>query len=306
MTLSIAVSATHWRTPDIDGALTRDTCHHIARIIEAGHHVVVTHGSSPLVGFILRRSELARQELHEVPLDSADADTQGAIGYMIQQSLANEFRRRGMNRLALTVVTQVEVAADSPAFAHPSTPVGSFMDEAIARDRAARYGWSIAEEVGHGWRRVVPSPEPLDIIELDAIRHLVADGYVVTAVGGGGIPVTRDAAGDLHGVEAVIDKDLASALLAHLLGADLFVISTNVQKVCLDFGKPDQRPLDRVTVDEAKRYLAEGHFGAGNMAPKIQGIIRFLEGGGRRAIVTCPPDLEDAIAGTAGTEFVVS
>ena len=150
----------------------------------------------------------------------------------------------------------------------------------------------------------MPSPEPLGIIELDAIRHLVADGYVVTAVGGGGIPVTRDAAGDLHGVEAVIDKDLASALLARLLGADLLVISTNVEKVCLNFGKPDQRALDRVTVDEAKRYLAEGHFGAGNMAPKVQGIIRFLESGGRRAIVTCPPDLEDAIAGNAGTEFV--
>jgi carbamate kinase len=239
-----------------------------------------------------------------VPLDSCGADTQGAIGYMIQQSLANEFRRRGMNRLAVTVVTQVEVASDSPAFILPSKPIGSFMDEATARDRAARNGWAIAEAIGHGWRRVVPSPEPLGIIELDAIRHLVEGGYVVTAVGGGGIPVTRDAAGDLTGVEAVIDKDLASALLARLLGADLFVISTNVHQVCLNFGTPDQRPLGRVTLDEAKRYLAEGHFGAGSMAPKIQAIIRFLESGGRRAIVTCPPDLEDAVTGHAGTEFV--
>jgi len=180
------------------------------------------------------------------------------------------------------------------------------MDEATARDRAAKNGWTIAEEPGHGWRRVVPSPEPLDIVELDAIRHLVEDGYVVTAVGGGGIPVTRDAAGDLKGVEAVIDKDLASALLARLLGADLLVISTNVRQVCLNFGKPDQRALGRVTVEEAKRYLAEGHFAAGSMAPKIQGIVRFLESGGRRAIVTCPADLEDAIAGHAGTEFVAT
>jgi carbamate kinase len=292
------------RTVADQWALTRETCHHVAHIIEAGHHVVITHGNGPQVGFILRRSELARQELHEVPLDSCGADTQGAIGYMIQQSLANEFRRRGMNRLAVTVVTQVEVASDSPAFILPSKPIGSFMDEATARDRAARNGWAIAEAIGHGWRRVVPSPEPLGIIELDAIRHLVEGGYVVTAVGGGGIPVTRDAAGDLTGVEAVIDKDLASALLARLLGADLFVISTNVHQVCLNFGKPDQRPLDRVTLDEAKRYLAEGHFGAGSMAPKIQAIIRFLESGGRRAIVTCPPDLEDAVTGHAGTEFV--
>ena len=292
------------RTVADQWALTRETCHHVAHIIETGHNVVITHGNGPQVGFILRRSELARQELHEVPLDSCDADTQGAIGYMIQQSLANEFRRRGMKRLAVTLVTQVEVAADSPAFTHPSKPIGSFMDEAIARDRAARNGWAIAEEIGHGWRRVVPGPEPLGIVELDAIRHLVEDGYVVTAVGGGGIPVTRDAAGDLKGVEAVIDKDLASALLARLLGADRFVISTNVPKVYLNFGKPDQRPLDRVTVDDARRYLAEGHFGAGSMAPKIQAIIRFLESGGRRATVTCPPDLEDAVAGNAGTEFV--
>ena len=241
-----------------------------------------------------------------MPLDSCDADTQGAIGYMIQQSLANEFRRRGMNRLAVTLVTQVEVAADSPAFTHPSKPIGSVMDETIARDRAARYGWAIAGEIGHGWRRVVPSPEPLDIIELDAIRHLVRDGYVVTAVGGGGIPVTRDAEGDLHGVEAVIDKDLAAALLARLLRADLLVISTDVRKVCLNFRKTGQRELDRVTLDEAKRYLSEGQFGPGSMAPKVQGIIRYLDAGGQRAIVTCPGELERAVAGNAGTAFVSS
>ncbi len=291
------------RTVQDQWALTRETCHHIAHIIEAGHRVVITHGNGPQVGFILRRSELARHELHEVPIDSCDADTQGAIGYMIQQSLANEFRQRGMNRMAVTIVTQVVVAADSPAFTHPSKPVGSFMDEATARERAARTGWTIAETPGHGWRRVVPSPEPVEIVELAAIRHLVDEGYVVTAVGGGGIPVVRDANGDLHGVEAVIDKDLASSLLARRLGADLFVISTGVRKVCLDFEKPNERALDSLTVAEARRYLSEGCFGAGTMAPKIQAAIDFLEAGGSRAIITCPPDLEDAIAGTAGTSI---
>lgn len=289
------------RTVQDQWALTRETCHHVAHIIEAGHNVVITHGNGPQVGFILRRSELARHELHEVPLDSCDADTQGAIGYMIQQSLANEFRRRRMDRMAVTIVTQVVVAGDSPAFTHPSKPVGSFMEEPTARERAARDGWTIAETRGHGWRRVVPSPEPIDIVELAAIRHLVAEGYVVTAVGGGGIPVVRDAAGDLRGVEAVIDKDLATSLLARRLGVDLFVISTNVRKVCLNFEKPNERALDSMTIAEARRYLAEGCFGVGTMAPKIRAVIDFLEAGGRRGIVTCPRDLEDAIAGTAGT-----
>jgi len=289
------------RTVQDQWALTRETCHHLAHIIEAGHNVVITHGNGPQVGFILRRSELARHELHEVPLDSCGADTQGAIGYMIQQSLANEFRRRGMNRMAVTVVTQVVVAGDSPAFTHPSKPIGSFMDEATARERAAQNGWTIAETPGHGWRRVVPSPEPIDIVELAAIRHLVEEGYVVTAVGGGGIPVVRDPSGDLRGVEAVIDKDLASSLLARRLGADLFVISTSVRKVSVNFERPDERALDSMTLEEVRRYLAEGCFGAGTMAPKIRGVIDFLEAGGRQAIITCPSDLEDAIAGTAGT-----
>ena len=295
------------RTVADQWALARETCHHIAHIIEAGHNVVITHGNGPQVGFIVRRSELARHELHEVPLDSCGADTQGAIGYMIQQSLTNEFRQRGMSRQALTVVTQVEVAADSPAFTHPTKPIGSFMDEATARERATVNHWTIAEQPGRGWRRVVPSPEPLRIVELDAIRHLVQDGYVVTAVGGGGIPVVRDAEGDLRGVEAVIDKDLASSLLATALDADLFMISTDVRKVCLDYGKPGERPLDTMTLGDAKRYLAEGQFGAGSMAPKIEAIVRFLESPSskpRRAIVTCPEDLEDALNGTAGTAIV--
>ena len=294
------------RTVADQWALVRETCFHIAHIIQAGHNVVITHGNGPQVGFIMRRSELARQELHEVPVDSCVADTQGSIGYMIQLSLENEFTRRGMARQALTVVTQVCVDAASPAFTHPTKPVGSPMDEATARERAARHGWAVAEDAKHRWRRVIPSPEPLEIVEIDSIRHLVQDGYVVTAVGGGGIPVTRNAVGELSGVEAVIDKDLASSLLAVQLQADMLVISTGVSKVCLDYGTPAERELDRLTLADAKRYLAEGQFGAGSMAPKIVGAIRFLDAGGRVAIITCPPDLEDAIAGRAGTHIVTA
>ena len=290
----------HKTVPD-QWALTRETCHHIAQIVQAGHRVVITHGNGPQVGFILRRSELASHELHEVPLDSCDADTQGAIGYMIQQSLANEFRRRGMKKTAVSVVTQVEVDANSPAFARPSKPIGSFMDEATARARSAKGGWAIAEDAGRGWRRVVPSPAPLAILEIDAIGSLLDAGYVVTAVGGGGIPVVRDATGDLRGVEAVIDKDLASSLLAVSLRADQLVISTSVCKVFLDFGRPGECPLDRLSLADARRYQAEGQFGKGSMAPKIEAIIRFLERGGPRAVVTCPEELEQAVEGRAGT-----
>jgi carbamate kinase len=290
----------HRTVPD-QWLLARDTCHHIAEIIARGHNVVLTHGNGPQVGFIVRRSELARHELHPVPLDSCDADTQGAIGYMIQQSLENEFMRRQMKRLAVAVVTQVEVAADDPAFANPTKPIGSFMDEATARSRAAQEGWTIREDAGRGWRRVVPSPEPLAIVELEAIRVLARAGFVVTAVGGGGIPVVRDARRELHGVEAVIDKDLASALLAINLRADQFVISTAVDRIRLDFGKPGERPIDRMRAADARRHLAEGQFGEGSMAPKVRAILQYLDAGGRRAVVTSPEHLELAVEGRAGT-----
>jgi carbamate kinase len=292
------------RTVQDQWVLARETCHHIAEIIAAGHRVVVTHGNGPQVGFIIRRSELARHELHEVPLDSCDADTQGAIGYMIQQSLENEFTRRRLAKLAVSVVTQVEVRADDPAFARPGKPIGSFMDEATARARAAREGWTVLEDAGRGWRRVVASPEPVAIVELEAIRMLVEAGFVVTAVGGGGIPVVRDAAGELHGVEAVIDKDAASSLLATALGATRFVVSTAVPHVCLNYRAPDERPIHRMTVAEANRYLSKGQFGEGSMAPKIRSVVRYLERGGREAIITCPDQLELAVAGQAGTVIV--
>jgi carbamate kinase len=220
---------------------------------------------------------------------------------MIQQALENEFRRRGLRKSAVSVVTQVEVDPGSPAFRNPTKPIGSFMDEPTARARAARYGWPVVEDAGRGWRRVVPSPEPLAIVEIDAIRALVDAGFVVTAVGGGGIPVIRDATGDYHGVEAVIDKDLASSLLAVSLKADLFLVSTNVCKVYLDFRTPGQRAVDRLSLADARRHLADGQFGRGSMAPKIEAIARFLEQGGPRAVVTCPEELEQAVDGRAGT-----
>jgi carbamate kinase len=290
----------HRTVPD-QWILARETCHHIAEIVARGHRVVVTHGNGPQVGFIVRRSELARHELHPVPLDSCDADTQGAIGYMIQQSLENEFIRRRMPKMAVAVVTQVEVDAASPAFQNPTKPIGAFMDEATARARAAQEGWRIREDAGRGWRRVVPSPEPRRIVELAAIHSLIEAGFVVVAVGGGGIPVVRNAEGELHGVEAVIDKDLASALLAINIEADQFIISTAVDAIKLDFGKPGERPIGRMTVTEAKRHLAECQFGEGSMAPKVRAILQYLEAGGRRGVVTSPEHLEAAVEGRAGT-----
>ena len=294
----------HMTVPDQYRALG-ETSRHIAGIIREGWHVAIGHGNGPQVGFILRRSELAAHELHEVPLDVCGADSQGAIGYELQQNLANDFHRMGMRREAVTVVTQVEVAADDPAFAEPSKPIGSFMDEARAMQRRDQEGWAVREDAGRGWRRVVASPRPIRIVEEDAIRTLLHAGYVVITVGGGGIPVVADAEGCLHGVAAVIDKDHASALLATVIGAEALVISTAVERVALDWGTPDQRWVDRMTLGEAKGYLAEGrHFAKGSMAPKIEACIDFLEHGGRQAIISRPELLEDALVGRAGTHIV--
>jgi carbamate kinase len=283
--------------------VTRETCHHIFEMLERGFNVVITHGNGPQVGFILRRCELSLHELHPVPLDSIGADTQGAIGYMIQQELANEFRRKGLNRNAVTVVTQVLVDAGDPAFSDPSKPIGSFMDEPTAREREKNEGWQVKEDAGRGWRRVVASPLPQEIIEKDAILKLVKDDFVVIAVGGGGIPVIRDESGDLKGVAAVIDKDYASALLAGQLQADLFIISTAVDAVSLDYGKPTQRPLSRLKVAEAKQLLSQGQFPSGSMGPKIRAVCNFLEAGGKEAIITSPAHLAEALDGKKGTRI---
>jgi len=282
-----------------------ETAGHIARMIKDGWNVAVAHGNGPQVGFILRRSELARHELHEVPLDVCGADSQGAIGYALQQSLQNHLLDMGIDRAVATIVTQTEVSAHDPAFRNPTKPIGSFMDEAEAMIRRERDKWDVVEDAGRGWRRVVASPIPTRIVEEPSIRALIAAGHIVIGVGGGGIPVVADERGHLMGIAAVIDKDFASSLLASRLGADTFIISTAVEKVALNFGKPNETWLDRVTLAEAKAYLAEGtHFAKGSMAPKIQAIVNFLEAGGAHAIVTDPPNIPRALAGETGTHFV--
>lgn len=280
---------------------TVETATHIAGMIEHGWDVIVTHGNGPQVGFILRRSELAKHELHEVPLDSCGADTQGAIGYMLQKALYNEFKKRGIHKLAATVVTQVLVDKHDPAYKNPSKPIGSFMDEASAKEKQSKEGWSMVEDAGRGWRRVVASPLPKEIIEKDAIEQLIRSGFTVIAVGGGGIPVIENDHGELIGSEAVIDKDYASSLLANTIDADLFLISTGVEQVALNFGKPDQKNLARLTLDEAKQYAAEGHFAKGSMGPKIQAVIWYLERGGKQALITNPENIERALKGETGT-----
>lgn len=279
------------------------TSHHIASLLEAGYRVVVTHGNGPQVGFILMRSELAKNVLHQVPLESCVADTQGAIGYQIEQTLANELRRRGIRTPLATVVTQVVVDKDDAAFTNPTKPIGPFYSEEDARKHAQDDGWAVKEDAGRGWRRVVASPRPLEIIEQDSIRILLENDVIVIAVGGGGIPVIRKENGDLEGCAAVIDKDAASCLLAKNLQADTFIISTAVDKVMLNFGKPDQKALDRITVSEAKQYMAEGHFAAGSMGPKVEAAIDFIENGGKHVIITQPHLLADAIAGKNGTHI---
>ena len=282
----------------------QETSKYLADLIAEGLSIVITHGNGPQVGFIYRRGELARHELPLIPLDICGADTQGAIGYMIQKALRNEFRKRGIVKKVTTVVTQAVVDKDDPSFEHPTKPIGSFMSEEDALTNRREFGWQVAEDAGRGFRRVVPSPIPREIIELDVIKLLVDSGYIVVATGGGGIPVIRDAQGDFEGVEAVIDKDLASSLLARNLGADTFIISTAVDAVYLNFGKKDQKRISRATLPEIKRYLGEGHFKPGSMKPKIEAIIEFLEGGGKRAMVTSPENLLKTVRGECGTTIV--
>jgi carbamate kinase len=300
---SLIKDKAHQTIPD-QYAAAHETCLHIAGMIEQGWDVAIGHGNGPQVGFILRRSELSHHELHEVPLDFCGADTQGAIGYMLQQNLYNEFRRRGMDKQATTVVTQVLVDRNDPAFRNPTKPIGSFMGEEEALRRRDAEGWDVVEDAGRGWRRVVASPLPRRVVERDSVKNLIDAGFVVITVGGGGIPVIEDEAGNLVGVAAVIDKDYASSLLAISIGADLLMISTAVEKVALNYGKPDQRWIEQMTVAEAKQYMAEGHFAPGSMKPKIQACIWFLEKGGKEAIITDPGNIERALAGETGTRIV--
>ena len=257
----------------------RETAVHLADMIEAGWDLAIGHGNGPQVGFILRRSEIAAkvEGMHEVPLDVCGADSQGAIGYELQQALRNEFFKRGMDKKVCRIVTQVLVDKEDAAFKKPTKPIGSFMDEAEAKRREKEMGWSVVEDAGRGWRRVVASPLPKEIVELDAVKTLLSAGQVVITVGGGGIPVIDRGDGELVGTAAVIDKDFASSLLASSINAEIFIVATAVEKVAINFGKPDQQWLDKMTLAEAQAYLDEGkHFAKGSMAPKVQAAIRYL------------------------------
>ena len=296
----------HVTVEDQEQAL-RETAHHVADMIEAGWDLAIGHGNGPQVGFILRRSEIAAkyEGMHEVPLDVCGADSQGAIGYEFQQALQNEYHKRGIKKGAATVITQMLVDKNDPAFQKPSKPIGSFMDEAAARKREAEMGWSVVEDAGRGWRRVVASPLPKRILELDSVKLLLNAGVTVITVGGGGIPVVDQGNGEFEGTAAVIDKDFASSLLAQEIGAELFLIATAVEKVAVNFGKPDQKWLEKMTLAEAKQYQAEGiHFAKGSMAPKIQAIIWFLENGGKQALITNPENIGRALKGETGTWIV--
>jgi carbamate kinase len=279
----------------------QETCKHIADMIERGWNLVITHGNGPQVGFILRRNELSEHEVHTTPLDMIGADTQGAIGYMICQELGNEFKRRGIDKPIAAVVTQVVVDRNDPGFQNPTKGIGGFTTEDKAR-AFEKDGWRVIEDAGRGWRRVIASPIPLKIVELDAIRTLVKAGFIVVAVGGGGIPVVEDADGHLAGTRAVIDKDRATSLLAQQLKVDLFLISTAVPRVAIHFNKPDQQWLGRMTADEARRYYDEGHFAAGSMGPKIEAVLAFLEAYPEgKALITDPPNIARALDGESGT-----
>ncbi len=282
----------------------KETSKHIVKLIEKGLKVIITHGNGPQVGFILLRSEISKDQLHEVPIPSAGADTQGAIGYQIQQAVSNVLKEKGIKKNVVTVITQVLVDKDDNAFKDPTKPIGPFLSKEEAENKKQQYDWDIVEDAGRGYRRVVASPIPIKIIEEEAIENLIKNDFIVIAVGGGGIPVIKDENGNLSGVPAVIDKDRASSLLAQNLKAHYLIISTCVEQVYLDFGTEEQKAISVMTLEEAKRYCTEGHFMKGSMLPKIESAIEFLEVGGNEVIITTPELIADAVAGKAGTRIV--
>ncbi len=297
----------HMRVEDQYNAIC-ETSRHIADLVETGWQVVVTHGNGPQVGFILRRSEIAEEvaHMHPVPLVSCDADTQGAIGYQLQQALDNEFRKKNISMTAATVVTQIKVDKDDDAFINPAKPIGQFYtEEESIMLKEAHPEWTLTEDAGRGFRRMVASPKPKEIIELKAIEALLKADFCVIAGGGGGIPVIEDEQGNLNGIDAVIDKDRATSLMAGMLKADLFIISTGVKSVCLNFGKPDQKELRHISLAEARDYMEAGHFAPGSMSPKMEAAMTFLENGGKEVIITSPENIKDAVANGSGTHITV-
>jgi carbamate kinase len=273
-------------------------------LVDRHYNVLVTHGNGPQVGDLLIQHELARAEVPDLPLDVLVAMTEGSLGYILQQALLNELRKRQTTRYVVTVVTQVVVDENDPAFQRATKPIGPFLSKEEAERRRDELGWNVKEDAGRGWRRLVPSPNPLRVIQRHMIRDAVRQGHIVVACGGGGIPVKKQADGQFAGLEAVIDKDLTSSVLATDVGAALLVILTAVPQVYVDYGKPEQRALGAVTLEEIERLHAGGHFPPGSMGPKIEAVIRFLRAGGRRALITDPQSLPQAIEGRAGTHFV--
>ena len=283
----------------------RETAKHFAKMVADGWDVVVTHGNGPQVGFILRRAELSLKEVHPLPLDIIGAHTQGSIGYMLQQSLGNEFHRLGIDKQTCAVVTQSLVDKNDPAFQNPTKGIGGYIDDEELIEEYRSQGWTVEDDAGRGFRRKIASPKPLEIVETKVIKRLVDEGVVVIAVGGGGIPVIKDANGDLSAAPpAVIDKDRGTALLAMELNADIFVITTAVEKIAINFNTPDEKWLDQMTVSEAKRYMAEGHFKPGSMLPKVEAMLDYVETTGNKALVTDPDHLPQALKGETGTWIV--
>lgn len=287
----------HWRNADA-------ICGQLMTLVERDYNLVITHGNGPQVGERLLKEELAKGQLPQMPLDVLVADTEGSLGYILQQALLNQLRRHQCRRYVVTVISQVVVDPADPAFAQPSKPIGPFFTRAEAEARRDALGWQVAEDAGRGWRRVVPSPRPVKIIQRHMIRDAARAGHIVVACGGGGIPVAQTEAGDYVGVEAVVDKDRTSSILATQIGADLLIILTDVPKVYLNFRQPDQLPLSALTVGQTERYLAEGHFATGSMRPKVEAILEFLKAGGKRGLITSPALLNRALDGEEGTHFI--
>ena len=285
-------------------ALIAEACGHLVRIIQSGYQLVLTHGNGPVVGNILFRMARTASELPPMPMDICVAHSQGGMGYMLQQTLCNVLHERGVTMSVSSIITQVEVSADDPGFANPTKPIGRFFGHDDADRLAREQGWRFVEDSGRGYRRVVPSPQPLRILELAAVEALLAANVIPITIGGGGIPVVRDHDGNYHGVSAVIDKDLSSAMLAAELGAQSLVMLTGVDRVAVDFGKPTQRPLDGMTVAEARQHQADGQFPPGSMGPKIAAALHYLDSGGGQVIITSLDRAYDALQGTAGTRIV--
>ena len=290
-------------TYDDQYQITKGTMHQVAELSKAGHQIVITHGNGPVVGNIFLRNDAGYEKygIVPMPLFVCGADSQGGLGYMIQQNLQNAMFLQGLDTAVATVITQVLVDRDDPAFANPTKPIGPFYSAEQAEKVAKDFGWDVKEDAGRGWRRVVPSPMPKEVIEFKAIQGLLDAGVLAIACGGGGVPVARCEKGKIEGIDAVIDKDLASELLAELIEADTFVIITQVDRVYRNYGKPDQEGLDRLTSDEARRMYDAGEFPAGSMGPKIESALKFLAAGGKQVIITDPENLSSALRGECGT-----